>query len=474
MRKLAGFSVTFVTPFRFRPVQVFSLLTFALVPVWYRIRGAPGDFDRLYLTGFLIFWPMLGTVAAWLFTGLPGFAPLRRDPVRRWWALALLMLVIWGFASWGWAFTRAHHPDVALGAALQFGLVALFALAVACAGPPARAVVATLILSLLWNSLIAVGQVAAQHAIGLRVFGEYPMNPANSGTIVVQAGAARWLRPYGLLPHPNMLAAVFAIGLCAALAWALAQGKWRWPLGIFLFLLGLWAFLLTFSRAAWIGFAAGGFAALPLLWRWLRKPDVRAQLALVITLALLVSVVFALLYRPFLAARAGLDEDSPVEQRSVSDRAVYADLAYMAIESDVLKGVGFGNFPWYAAYELQFTPFDLQGQPVHHVLLSAWAELGLIGVALLAAALALGVEAALRTFKSESAQPDALVFDMNYLCRAALYAGFIALTAIGLFDHYPWTILQFQLAWWGLLAAASTPVYKGEATLLPSPVSTGN
>jgi O-antigen ligase len=455
---------------RFRLVQAFALLTFALVPVWYRLRGAPGDFDRLYLTGFLIFWPMLGTVAAWLLTGLPGFAALRRDPIRRGWALALLALVIWGFASWGWAFTRAHHPDVAVGAALQFGLVVLFALAVACAGPPPRAVVGVFILSLVWNSLLAIGQVAAQHSLGLRALGEYPMNPANSGTIVVQAGAVRWLRPYALLPHPNMLAAVFAIGLCAALAWALSRRGWVWPLGIFLFLVGLWAFLLTFSRAAWIGFAAGAFAALPLLWRWLRRPDIRTQFALVIGLALLVSGVFVLLYRPFLAARAGLDEDSPVEQRSVSDRAVYTDLAYMAIESDVLKGVGFGNFPWYAAYQLQFTPFDLQGQPVHHVLLSAWAELGLVGVVLVTAALVLGVEGALRLFHAtndESAQPDALAFDMNQLCRAALYAGFVALTIIGLLDHYPWTLLQFQIAWWGLLAAASTPV-----TPLHSPAST--
>ena len=36
----------------------------------------------------------------------------------------------------------------------------------------------------------------------------------------------------------------------------------------------------------------------------------------------------------------------------------------------------------------------------------------------------------------------------------ALFGGFIALTAIGLLDHYPWTIIQFQVTWWGLLAAS--------------------
>jgi hypothetical protein len=41
------------------PVQAGILITLALTPVWYRFRGAPGSFDMLYSTGFLIFWPML-------------------------------------------------------------------------------------------------------------------------------------------------------------------------------------------------------------------------------------------------------------------------------------------------------------------------------------------------------------------------------------------------------------------------------
>jgi hypothetical protein len=38
--------------------------------------------------------------------------------------------------------------------------------------------------------------------------------------------------------------------------------------------------------------------------------------------------------------------------------------------------------------------------------------------------------------------------------RAVLLASVVALAVGGLFDHYPWTMLHFQVAWWGCLAGA--------------------
>lgn len=431
---------------RLLPVQAGILATFALTPVWYRFKGAPGDFETLYSTGFLIFWPMLWTVGWWMAAGLPGFAALRRTKVRRLWALALLMLALWAFLSGAWAFTRRFAPEVTTGAALPLALAALFAIAVACAGPPPRVIASALIVGAAWNAALAGMQVAGQESVGLNALGEFRLNPAVSGVAVVQAEGVRWLRPYGLLPHPNILAGFLAVALLMTPAWFLSGSRRRWAAGTTIFLCGLWGLLLTFSRGAWLGFAAGAFAGLPLVWRaraaWRR-------LVLVLTLGLAAAGAFAVLYGPFLAARAGVGEES-IEQRSVSDRAVYMDFAYRAIRESPLAGVGMGNFPWRASYYLQFTPYDLRGQPAHHIFLSAWAELGAVGYALTAVALVMGIEAGLTAVRKNSQD------ERDTLARAAFLGGIVALMIIGLLDHYPWTLLHFQALWWGLLGAAGS------------------
>jgi O-antigen ligase len=78
---------------------------------------------------------------------------------------------------------------------------------------------------------------------------------------------------------------------------------------------------------------------------------------------------------------------------------------------------------------------------VHNIYLSVWAELGTVGLILYSAALLTGIGAAVRDLW---ARPDP--------AGTALLGGVIALLAIGLLDHYPYTLIQFQTALWGLLA----------------------
>lgn len=426
-----------------RSVRWGVLAAFALAGVWLRLPDTPPLLPPLYVSRFVMLLPVLWTIGWWLAARLPGLRELRRDPHRRLWALALLLLALWAFASQLWAFQRGPHPEVGATAALQFGLVALFALACACAGPPHRHILAVLALMLAAHALIAGAQVANQRWLGLAALGEFRVTLESPGVSVVQAGDARWLRPYGLMPHPNMLAGALLLGTLAAAALALNSSRWlRW-LGIALTTVGLYALLLTFSRAAWLGLAAGGLALAAGVWR---AGALRRALPLALSL-LAAGTLFAALYWPFVLARAGTGGET-TEQRSVADRVVYTQFALQAISEFPLAGVGIGNFPWRASYYLMFVGFDLRGDNVHNVYLSAWAELGTVGLGLLAVALAAGTWAAVR------AQPT--------VERAALLAGFAALSVVGLFDHYPWTILHFQVAWWGLLALAGAPAVTRE------------
>jgi O-antigen ligase len=445
-------------------IQVLALVTFTLLPLWKRLpraQPAPMFLPDLHVSYFVILLPLLWTVILWLVFGLPGFRVLLSDPLRRWWALFLLLLAVWALASPSWAFIRLREPDVTVNAALQFSFAALFAVVVSCAGPPPRAIVAALSLSLVVNALIGILQSYQQGSLGLLGLGEFSFSAAHSGVGIVQAGAWRYVRPMGLMPHSNLLAGTLMIGLLASCALMLSPRRWiRW-LGTGIFTLGLWALLLTFSRGSWIGFMVGGFAVLPLLWRFLRQREIRTQLAIAGGVALALGMVFFLSYRPLLGARVGEGQEN-VELRSVSDRLVFTEMAGRSISERPILGVGMGNFPWRTSYYLVDTDFDLQGDNVHHVFLSAWAELGIVGLALLACALVTGVEAGLKIFRTPSTAPlsefsEGEARPIRWLedraARAGLMAVVMALVISGLIDHYPWTILHFQVAWWASLAA---------------------
>jgi len=177
-----------------------------------------------------------------------------------------------------------------------------------------------------------------------------------------------------------------------------------------------------------------------------RPSEIRASLAAAVGLTLIVGFAFAIAYFPLLQARTGQVAES-VEMRSVSDRIVFTDLALRSIRERPILGVGIGNFPWRTSYYLAETTFDLRGDNVHNVLLSAAAELGIVGLLLLIAAIVSGAIAAVRVLSAANGDDRA--------ARMALLAAFVALFAVGFLDHYPWTQIHFQVAWWGCLAAAT-------------------
>lgn len=417
------------------------LLTFALISVWYRLPETPPFLPTLYVSRFLILLPMLISIICWLVLRLPGFDQLRRDKLRAIWALLMLVLALWVFASQLWAFQREPHPEVGATSALQFGIVALFALVVACASPHQSRIIAVLVGGLAINAVIGGLQVAAQGSAGLNALGEFVIGLNQRGVSVVQAGDVRWLRPYGLLPHPNMYAASLVLALLGAGVWIVSGRRAIWLAGTIIALLGLWVLGLTFSRAAWGGLVIGALVMLPFLWRarvW------RNRLLISLSAIVMAGGLFVALYHPFLLARAGVNSEA-VEQRSISDRRLFTDFALRSIRERPVQGVGVGNFPWKASYYLMFYNYDLLGDNVHNIYLSALAELGVIGLALYGGALLAGLIAAARVLWR---QPD--------ICGAALLGGAVALLAIGMLDHYPYTLLHFQMALWGFLAAASS------------------
>jgi|GEM_PF-908100 len=78
------------------------------------------------------------------------------------------------------------------------------------------------------------------------------------GDAVVENGEFRWLRAYGSFPHPNILAAYLVIGYFFCMSIVMKSEKKMYSLlatlaGVSI----LFGLVLTFSREAWLGLAAG-------------------------------------------------------------------------------------------------------------------------------------------------------------------------------------------------------------------------
>lgn len=439
---------TIPVKWRLIPIQLGVLVTLFLVPVWYRFPDAQPPFTGDYVIGFAITVPLLWTVFWWFVVGLPGFQVLRKDNLRAIWVIALLLLVVWMFVSSRWAYMREIRPELATGAALQFGLVALFVLCVVCAPPPPSWMLCVLAVGTVFHSLIGGLQVMMQASLGLEILGELVLDPQKSGVSVIQSGSTRWLRPYGLASHPNILAGYLVVGLLATSAFMLAsRRRVRW-VGTGAFLAILWVLFLSFSRSAWLGSIGGVLVFSVLAYPRLRERAVRRHVLLTLAITVFLGLGFVVRYHPLLLARVGSGNEH-TEVRSVNERIELANAARTAIERYPMQGVGAGNFPWFARdYFFYETDLGMRGDNVHNVFLSVWAELGLLGLGLFAATAGVGVTIGLRRVQT---QPDRIY-------RYVLLSGFPALVAIGMFDHYPWSMMHFQVLWWTLLAASFAPL----------------
>lgn len=255
---------------------------------------------------------------------------------------------------------------------------------------PATWLVAALSALALLHGTVATLQFAHQSSLGLTYLGELALDPQVRGASVIELAGQRWLRAYGLLPHPNVLGGMMGIALLVCLGDVLqesgtplrrirmARRIWLWA-AVTAAAAGL---LLSFSRSAWLGTGLGLLllASATRLWQRLdwRAPGIRWLLAGIVLAVFVISAVFGRL----IIARLG-GGHSELEQASVSERVRDSKLAWMLIRHVPLKGVGAGYYiealwAWAQINGLDYPAF----QDVHNVPLLAGAELGVAGLAL--------------------------------------------------------------------------------------------
>jgi O-antigen ligase len=205
-----------------------------------------------------------------------------------------------------------------------------------------------------------------------------PLDPRQSGIIVLFSRGQRWLRGYGLTAHPNLLGAMItAILLLLLPALKRSLGRNRVLLAI-AYTGGLVGLLVSFSRASTLAYIAGLITWLILEGKregrsWSisgLKQVIRSPIFLLAAVILIV-VLFVI---GDLALSRVTDLDSEVEAISINQRLSDWRLALTLISQNPIRGTGLGQ---YIIAAQTINPLAVN---VHNIPLLVTAELGIGGL----------------------------------------------------------------------------------------------
>ena len=301
-----------------------------------------------------------------------------------------------------------------------------------------------IILALIWaiflELILAVGQIALQHNLGLWFLGEGYFLPGGHSVASFHVGDSLFLRAYGAFQHPNVLAffAFMVLNLSQALYIFFNE-----PLSKRLnALLGmatvasLWVIGLSFSRSVMV-LVIGMRVVLFALACILSRSDQRHKRIIdVLVVSLSTIAVFSFLFWPQVSARRHFD----TQEEAYQDRVAYNREAGSIAQSHKISGVGIGHFVY---NEISQHPYldAYYFQPAHNIYLLIAAELGYAG--LLVFSLWIGYVWLYKSF-IEWQSDRAFAF-----WRFVFLAGIISL---GFVDHYQWTLHQGMLIFFIILA----------------------
>ncbi len=298
------------------------------------------------------------------------------------------------------------------------------------------------IASALVQSAVAIAQFFWQKSLGLKHI-ESPLSPSLAGVAKIVVNGQNHIRAYGLVPHPNILAAIL-ISAIFGLAYLFIKNfskvlKWRMAVYVGTLILISTALFFTFSRGVTlVGFSALLFWAAIIFLPRRQENYRRPTIIFVVTL----SIVFCLLlivFWPYVTAR--YDVQSLGQSQALNLRVFYNQVALDFIKNSPIFGIGQDNFVW-SLSSLNLLPAWAY-QPVHNIYLLIAAETGILGLLAFLIFLFFTLKSA---WRSRS--------DLAISCLLFIV---FCLLIIGLFDHFLWDLQQGQIIFWLFLGILASP-----------------
>lgn len=394
-----------------------------------RLAGGLWEYGTfsIYATDLLL----LAVFFAWLIQKRPG-GHVPRDLLIG----ATLFLAAIGFSAF-----NAGDVGVALNAFSRFVLGYLAFRMIVSQKHSVLVFAFALLFSALIQTVFAWTQFASQSVPASTLFGMAAHAPSVLGDSVVETGEGRFLRPYGTLPHPNILAAWLVMGLVVAAAWFFRAEEQRARLASLAAVLVLSSgLILTFSRAALLSWFLVLFslAVLAFVRGW--KAHTAVFKICLASLFLFLALRAALL--PLLATRATLS--GRLETQSVASRVAQLSDARRLVPNAWFLGLGVGNYTR-AVYEFVDSGRESwKYQPVHNVWLLAFLELGVFGFSLLLWLVwSVGKRMLVALWHAVRLNHFAPL-PMQVFSSLSLFALFI----MSMFDHFLWSLpFGISLSW---------------------------
>lgn len=282
-------------------------------------------------------------------------------------------------------------------------------------------------------------------------------NPSVLGDFVIETSSGRWLRAYGALPHPNMLAGWLAVCLVIFLGFFLLRKKEGHPNFLFatgamlVIIINFIGLILTFSRSVWLAFAL--IMILMMTWVIRQKDRYRTRvLAAVIATMLLVVMASYFMMPSLWQTRVS---GGRLEAKSATERLTQFQQVRAVITDFWYQGAGLNAYTA-ALYNRDTTHPVWEYQPVHNIYLLVIAEAGIFGGLIFLLIVGRFLVAAFSEF-----------FRPNPEWRWPIVSSlaFVAVLAIGLFDHYLWSLSFGVMLFWLLFGLWENAVINGNLTV---------
>ena len=273
------------------------------------------------------------------------------------------------------------------------------------------------------QALIGLGQFFLQQDLGLQFLGESILSPLNRDVARTFIEGGRLLRAYGTFPHPNILAAFLVLSLLSLYYFFIVTGRFNflklrntWEVELICLIFINWlGLLLTFSRAGWlIGVLSTVFF---LSWRCFNNFAI-AELLKLIFVSFLIIFILILIFHWAVFPRAEF-----YDYFSIQNRLSDYQYAWQKIKDKPFFGHGL--------------TLAMGERPIHNLYFTIAVEVGLVGLSLFLIfifyALILNLKFVIQNFSLE---------------KSTLLVMFIALLALGLFDHFLWTLRPGLAMFW--------------------------
>ncbi len=279
------------------------------------------------------------------------------------------------------------------------------------------------------QAFIGIFQFISQKSVGLYLVGEPHLSSVLYGVAKLALPGGVYIRAYGTFPHPNVFGAFLVVSLLVCAYFIVQCQNFKHKLlYIWLFFINSTAFILTFSRAAFLAFLVSFTSFLVLLWL---KDGIMKKASELLLVAGLTFLTLGLIFYPFLLNRATISDQASLQRKE------YVNIGLKMVNSNPILGQGIGNS---VLHMEQFSPKPMnlwEKQPIHNYFLLTATELGIPGFSFVLLLFFSSVKKLVSILKKKDNQESILLLSI-------LLAFFVLMQ----FDHYFYTLNQAQLLLW--------------------------